>query len=53
MFVKQVANEVNNFVVNVGPITENRVPKLPNILPENFLKNRNSIQLSQMKVYWE
>ena len=28
---KQVANEVNNFFVNVGPNTEKSVPKVPNI----------------------
>ena len=27
--------------MNVGPNTEKDVPKVPNILPENFLKNRN------------
>ena len=32
-----VVNEVNIFFVNVGPNTE----KVPNILPEKFLKNRN------------
>ena len=42
---KQVANEVNNFFVNVGPNTENDVPKVPNILPDNFLKNRNQFNL--------
>ena len=29
------------FFVNVGPNTEKDVPKVPNILPENFFKNRN------------
>ena len=38
---KLVVNEINNFFVNVGPNTEKDVPKVPNILPENFLKNRN------------
>ena len=38
---KQVVNEVNNFFVNVGPNTEKEVPKVPNIAPEKFLKNRN------------
>ena len=42
---KQVANEVNNFFVNVGPNTEKDVPKVPNILPDNFLKNRNQFNL--------
>ena len=43
---KQVANEVNNFFVNVGPNTEKSVPKVPNIPPENFLKNRNQFNLT-------
>ena len=38
---KLVVNEINNFFVNVGPNTEKEVPKVPNISPENFLKNRN------------
>ena len=38
---KLVVNEINIFFVNVGPNTEKDVPKVPNILPENFLKNRN------------
>ena len=42
---KQVANEVNNFFVNVGPNTEKEVRKVPNILPENFLKNKNQFNL--------
>ena len=31
------------FFVNVGPSTENRIPKVPNISPSTFLKNRNQI----------
>ena len=38
---KLVVNEINHFFVNVGPNTEKEVPKVPNISPENFLKNRN------------
>ena len=30
---KKVVNEVNNYFVNVGPNTENEVPKLPKIVP--------------------
>ena len=30
---KQVVNEVNKLFVNVGPNTENEVPKVPNITP--------------------
>ena len=32
-------------VVNVGPNTEDMVPKVPNVLPDNFLKNRNQFEL--------
>ena len=38
---KDIANSVNEFFVNVGPNTEKTVPKVENISPENFLKNRN------------
>ena len=38
---KQIVNEVNDVFVNVGPITEKEVPKVPNLSPELFLKNRN------------
>ena len=36
-----ISNSFNNFFVNVGPVTENTVPKVPNMSPERFLKNRN------------
>ena len=38
---KQIVNEVNDCFVNVGPITEKEVPKVLNLSPELFLKNRN------------
>ena len=38
---KMVVNEFNNFFVNLGPNTERDVPKVQNIFPDNFLKNRN------------
>ena len=38
---KIVVNEINNFFMNVGQNTEKDVPKLRNIFPEKFLKNRN------------
>ena len=40
---KELANNFNNFFVNVGPSTENTIPKVPNILPSKFLKNRNQM----------
>ena len=38
---KLVVNEINHFFVNMGPNTEKDVPKVPNIFPARFLKNRN------------
>ena len=32
-------------MLDVGPNTENDVPKVPDILPGNFLKNRNQFNL--------
>ena len=36
-----IANNFNNFFVNVGPETEKTVPRIPNQSPTQFLKNRN------------
>ena len=38
---KDIANNFNNFFVNVGPSTEDSIPKVPNVSPTKFLKNRN------------
>ena len=38
---KQIASHFNDFFVNVGPNTENTIPKVQNILPSKFLRNRN------------
>ena len=40
---KEIATNFNEFFVNVGPSTENTIPKVPNILPSKFLRNRNQI----------
>ena len=40
---QKLATNFNEFFVNVGPSTENTIPKVPNISPTNFLKNRNQI----------
>ena len=40
---KELANKFNDFFVNVGPNTENSIPKVPTIFPSSFLKNRNQI----------
>ena len=38
---KELATNFNNFFVNVGPNTENTIPKVPNMSPNKFLRNRN------------
>ena len=40
---KDIANSANEFFVNVGPNTEKTVPKVENITPEKFLKDRNDV----------
>ena len=40
---KEIATNFNNFFTNVGPNTENLIPKVPNISPSKFLRNRNQI----------
>ena len=40
---KDLANNFNNFFVNVGPSTEKAIPKVPSISPSKFLINRNQI----------
>ena len=40
---KMLANNFNRFFVDVGPTTENSIPKVPNLSPSKFLKNRNQI----------
>ena len=42
---KEIATNFNNFFTNVGPNTENLIPKVPNISPSKFLRNRNQINL--------
>ena len=41
---KEIATNFNNFVVNVGPNTEETIPKVPNISPSKFLRNRNQMK---------
>ena len=40
---KDLATNFNEFFVNVGPSTEKAIPKVPNILPTKFLKNRMQV----------
>ena len=40
---KELATKFINFFVNVGTNTEKTIPKVPNISPSHFLKNRNQI----------
>ena len=39
----EITNKINNYFVNVGPQTEKGVPKVPNMTPDKFLKNRNQL----------
>ena len=39
----EIATNFNSFFVNVGPSTEKSIPKVPNIVPSKFLKNRNQV----------
>ena len=41
----EITNKINSYFVNVGPQTEKGVPKVPNITPDKFLKNRNQLNL--------
>ena len=40
---KEIAANFNNYFVNIGPFTENSIPKVPNISPSRFLHNHNQI----------
>ena len=40
-----IANNFNNYFASVGPDTEKSVPKVPNMSPTMFLKNRNQFNL--------
>ena len=40
---KEVKSTFNDLFINVGPSTDNKIPKVPNILPTKFLKNLNQI----------
>ena len=41
----EITNKFNDFFVNVGPNTEKGVPKVPNMTPDKFLRNRNQFNL--------
>ena len=40
---REIATNFNHFFVNVGPSTEDSIPKVPNVSPSKFLRNRNQI----------
>ena len=42
---REIATNFNNCFVNVGPSTEDSIPKVPNVSPSKFLRNRNQIDL--------
>ena len=37
---KEIASNLNNFFVNIGPSTESNIPKVGNINPAKFMKDR-------------
>ena len=41
----EITNKINNYFVNVGPQTEKGVPKVLNMTPDKFLRNRNQFNL--------
>ena len=42
---KDIAQELNNFFINVGPNVEKQIPKNPKIKPQHYLTNRNTFEL--------
>ena len=38
--LKEIASNLNNFFVNIGPSTESNIPKVGNIYPAKFMKDR-------------
>ena len=40
---REIATNFNNFFVYVGPSTEDSIPKVPDVSPSKFLRNRNHI----------
>ena len=41
----EITNSFNNFFASVGPETEKSVPKIPNMSPSSYLKNRNQFDM--------
>ena len=41
---KEIATNFNHFFVNVGPNTEETIPKVPNISSSKFLRNHNQMK---------
>ena len=42
---KSVANHINDFFVNVGPELDNNIPKINHITANNYLKDRQQVNL--------
>ena len=40
---KEVTTNINGFFVNVGPTTEKTIPKVPEVSPSKYLRNRNQM----------
>ena len=43
---KDISEKVNDYFVNIGPNTEKEIPKVQNISPIKFLKERNQFNFS-------
>ena len=42
---KEIATNLNDFFVNIGPSTELNIPKAVNINPKIFLKDRQEVNI--------
>ena len=40
---REIATNFHNCFVNIGPSTEDSIPKVPNVSPSKFLRNCNQI----------
>ena len=49
---KEIATNFSNYFVNIGPCTENSIPRVPNISPSRFLQNRNQINFVIAHIQW-
>ena len=48
---KEIASNLNNFFVNIGPSTESNIPKVVNINPAKFMKDRQQFNFIIAHIY--